>query len=182
MPEELEEPHYSSGLPYPADDLQSHVMSEAYELSLVVSFITVRDDLFLAVSFVTVQYELFLAVAFVTVQYELFLVVSSLLCNKSYFLQRYAAWAVFGRVIYYCAICATSGSVMYVLLGNIGAKITCRFSHCSAAIVLRCNCCYKTAIKWHSVKHTTGFVWPYHFIAILTSHITHMVEPSSRIK
>ena len=46
---------------------------------------------------------------------------------------------------------------------TVDAKIMCQFSH-HRTIAQRCNHSYKTGIKWHSVKHTTGFVWPYHFI------------------
>ena len=46
---------------------------------------------------------------------------------------------------------------------TVDAKITCRYSHRST-IVQRCNRTYKTAIKRHSVKRTTGFVRPYYFL------------------
>ena len=51
------------------------------------------------VPFVSLPYELFLEASLVTVQYELFLVVPSILATIS------------RSVIYYCAICAISGSV-----------------------------------------------------------------------
>ena len=46
---------------------------------------------------------------------------------------------------------------------TVDAKITCQFSH-RRTIFQRCNRSYKTAIKRHSVKHTTGFVQPHCFI------------------
>ena len=48
-------------------------------------------------------------------------------------------------------------------LDTVDAKITCHFSH-RRTIVQRCNRSYKTAIKRHTEKRTTGFVRPYHFI------------------
>ena len=52
------------------------------------------------------------------------------------------------------------------LAPTVDAKIMFQFCHRSTIVQL-CNRSYKTAIKQHSMKCTTGVVWPYHYNQIV---------------